>query len=235
MKLGLASYEFRNNDMEFNLSQIEKAMGKARDKVDMLCFGETFLQGFDALSWNYETDRHIAVSLDSPEIGRLAALTVQYGVDLLVGYIERDDVSLYSSCVVIENGKVIHNYRRISKNWKEYTITDYHYKEGSTVEPFPYRGHSVLITLCGDLWIYPEKFKTDDLLIWPVYVNFSLEEWVENESDYAKQALLGCERTVMVNSITKDPPAHGNAFYFQNGRVADSLGYDREDILIVEI
>lgn len=235
MKLGLASYEFRNNDMEFNLSQIERAMGKARDKVDMLCFGETFLQGFDALSWNYETDRHIAVSLDSPEIGRLAALTVQYGVDLLVGYIERDDVSLYSSCVVIENGKVIHNYRRISKNWKEYTITDYHYKEGATVEPFPYSDHSVLITLCGDLWIYPEKFKTDDLLIWPVYVNFSLEEWLENESDYAKQALLGCERTVMVNSITKAPPAHGNAFYFQNGRVADSLGYDREDILIVEI
>ena len=44
MRFGLASYEFRNNDISFNLSQIEKAIKEAKEKdVQLLCFGETFL------------------------------------------------------------------------------------------------------------------------------------------------------------------------------------------------
>ena len=66
-------------------------------------------------------------------------------------------------------------------------------------------------------------------------MNFSLEEWAQNEADYAQQALLAARRTVMVNSITRDPPSHGNAFYFENGRVKSALGYDREGILLVEV
>lgn len=50
MKIGLASYKFINQDLSFNLSQIEKAMQAAQGSVDLLCFGETFLQGFDALN-----------------------------------------------------------------------------------------------------------------------------------------------------------------------------------------
>lgn len=235
MRIGLAAYEFRNGDTAFNLSQMEKGMAEAAGKADLLCFGEAFLQGFDALCWDYESDRHVAVKLDSPEIARLSELTVRYGVDLLAGYIERDGGALYSSCAVIEQGRILHNYRRITKNWKEFRITDHHYREGSRTEPFFYRGVPVQIALCGDLWIAPEKFGTDGLLIWPVYVNFSLEEWAQNEADYAQQALLAARRTVMVNSITRDPPSHGNAFYFENGRVKSALGYDREGILLVEM
>lgn len=49
MRIGLASYEVKNKDVAFNLSQMERAMEKARGKVELLCFGEAFLQGFDAL------------------------------------------------------------------------------------------------------------------------------------------------------------------------------------------
>ena len=41
----------------FNISQIEKALSAAQGRVDLLCFGEAFLQGFDSLSWDYETDK----------------------------------------------------------------------------------------------------------------------------------------------------------------------------------
>jgi N-carbamoylputrescine amidase len=34
----------------------------------MVCFGETFLQGFDTLTWNYETDQKTAMAVDSPII-----------------------------------------------------------------------------------------------------------------------------------------------------------------------
>lgn len=163
--------------------------------AELLCFGESFLQGFDALNWNYEHDRHIAVSSDSGIMQQLSCMTVQYGVDLIFGYIEKCGDSIYSSCAMIEKGKLIHNYRRISKGWEEYSITDEHYKEGTCTEGFSYHDRPVKIALCGDMWDFPEKFKTDGLLIWPVYVNFGLDEWEQYEIEYAEQAFLAADRT----------------------------------------
>ncbi len=60
-------------------------------------------------------------------IMKLCELTLKYGVDLLFGYLERDEDKLYSSCMIIGEGKVTHNYRRISKGGKEYSTTDEHY------------------------------------------------------------------------------------------------------------
>lgn len=60
MYIGLAEYKFINNDIEFNISQIEKAL-QSSNNIDMLCFGETFLQGFDSFNWNYELDKEIAI------------------------------------------------------------------------------------------------------------------------------------------------------------------------------
>lgn len=105
LKIGLASYEFINNDIAFNISKMEKAMKNVQGRVDLLCFGETFLQGFDALRWDYEFDKEVAVSSNSEIMQRLCNMTLQYGVDLLFGYIEKCDESIFSSCAVIENGK----------------------------------------------------------------------------------------------------------------------------------
>lgn len=234
MKIGLVSYECRNGDTAFNLSQIERAMGAVQGQVDLLCFGESFLQGFDALSWNYERDREIAVSAHSEIMEQLCGMTRRYGTDLLFGYMERDGDAIYSSCAVIVNGELVHNYRRISKGWKEYTRTDGHYREGNRTDGFLYCGRPVKIALCGDLWDFPERFRTDGLLIWPIYVNFGLDEWLGYEAEYAKQARLAAGRTLMVNPITRDPVSHGGAFCFEDGKVVEKLAYDTEDILIVE-
>lgn len=235
MKIGLASYEFRNNDIAFNISQMEKAIKSLQGTVGLLCFGETFLQGFDALDWNYEHDRHIAVPADSKTMRRLCGMALQYKVDLLFGYIEKYHDAIYSSCAVIENGKLKYNYRRISKGWKEYSITDGHYKEGTDPCGFLYHGQPVTIALCGDLWDFPERFRTDHLLIWPVYVNFELDEWAEYETEYAGQAYLASTKTLMVNSISKNPRSYGGAFYFVNGKIEKKLAYGTEGILIVDV
>ncbi len=132
MKIGLVSYEFINNDIEFNISQIEKAL-KGAHSMDLLCFGEAFLQGFDAFNWNYENDKEIAISKDSFLMQRIEKLSSQYHTDLLFGYLEKDSDSLYSSCAVIIDGKLKYNYRRISIGWKEFKITDDHYKEGNRI------------------------------------------------------------------------------------------------------
>lgn len=235
MNIGLVSYEFRNNDIPFNIAQIERAMQAVQGSVDLLCFGETFLQGFDALSWKYEQDKDIAISADSPVMEQLRGLTLQYGVDLLFGYIERCGDAIYSSCAVIENGKLLRNYRRISRGWKEYTITDKHYCEGSDTSRFLYHGQPATIALCGDMWDFPERFRTDHLLIWPVYVNFTLADWARYEVEYAEQAQLAARKALMINSISQKPRSHGGAFYFLDGKIEKKLPYDTEDILIVTI
>lgn len=67
------------------------------------------------------------------------------------------------------------NYRRISKGWKEYRIMDEHYKENDEIDGCTYRSQKITLSLCGDIWDFPEKYKTDGILIWPVYVNFPLK------------------------------------------------------------
>ena len=59
------------NSLEYNIKKIEKAIISANGKVDLLCFGETFLQGFDFLSWNYEIDKDIAITKDSAIMKKL--------------------------------------------------------------------------------------------------------------------------------------------------------------------
>ena len=235
MKIGLASYEFKNGDMAFNLRQIERAMAEAAGKADLLCFGESFLQGFDALTWRYEHDRDVAVSRDAPVMRYLKALTVRYGVDLLFGYTERDGESIYSSCAVLADGTLLHNYRRISMGWKEHDLTDDHYREGSSTEPFLYHSRTVQVALCGDLWAFPERFTTDGLLIWPIYVNFDPKEWTTFTQEYAAQANLAARETLMVNSLSREFPSHGGAFHFVDGEVVEKLAFDREGVLVVEV
>ncbi len=237
MKIGLVSYEFKNGEIEYNIEKIEKAIISANGNADLLCFGETFLQGFDSLSWNYETDKDVAITKDSAIMDKLKNLSEKYSIDLGVGYIEREREQIYSSFVVIEKGKIIHNYRRITKNWKEYSITDEHYCEGEISDTFIYKNREFKIALCGDMWICPEKFKTSGILLWPVYCNFTKDEWKNTEQyDYAVQSKSASDNVLLVNSITKEEPISvGGAYYFKNGKIEKSLELRKEDILFVEI
>ena len=235
MRIGLVSYRCENKNLSFNLSQVERAMREVQGKVDLLCFGEAFLQGFDSLCWDYEIDRYMALEQDSEPIQQLKRWTSRYGIALLTGYIEKEQDRLYSSCIVIVGGKILHNYRRISKGWKEYTKTDAHYREGTSTEGFRFCDQDIQVALCGDLWDYPERFKTDHLLIWPIYVNFTLEDWEQECLEaYAEQASLAAPDVLMVNPIDNDPRNHGGSFYFYHGKIKDRIPFDQEDILIVD-
>lgn len=236
MRIGLVSFVCKNSNISFNMTQIERAIREAQGKADLLCFGEAYLQGFDSLCWDYMIDKEMAVELDSENILELCRLSKKYGMALLTGYIEKDKECLYSSCLVIEDGKLLCNYRRITKGWKEYLKTDTHYKEGNRTEKFTFHNHEIRIALCGDVWDCPEKFKTKHLLIWPVYVNFTVDEWNRQEIDaYAKQASSVAKHVLMINPIDYEPANHGGAFYFCDGKVIDRLPFDQEGILIVDI
>ena len=236
MRIGLVSYRCENRNTAFNLKQIERAMRRSEGKADLLCFGEAFLQGFDSLCWDYEADKTVALERSSETICQLRKWTLQYGISLITGYIEKDQEKLYSSCAVISEGEIVHNYRRISKGWKEYSITDGHYCEGNETGPFCLHGKEMVLALCGDLWEYPDRFRTDRLLIWPVYVNYTVEEWNSGVlNEYAAQAALAARDVLLINPIDREPVNHGGAFHFHEGRTVAGIPFDQEGILTVEI
>lgn len=235
MRIGLVSYRCENKNIAFNLSQIERALKETVGKVDLLCFAEAYLQGFDSLCWDFEADKEMAVSQDSEVFGRLRELTLRYGTALLFGYIERDGDRLYSSCAVLADGEAVHNYRRISRGWKEFDQTDEHYCEGTETGGFRLHGVEMTVSLCGDMFDYPERFRTDHLLIWPVYVSIPVEDWEDGALDeYAAQAALAAPDVLMINALDRDPVNHGGSFRFRDGKVTARTEWDREQILITE-
>lgn len=236
MRIGLASFVCKNKNISFNMTQMERAMREAQGKVDLLCFGEAFLQGFDSLCWDYAIDKEMAVELNSETICQLRTWSKAYGVPLLTGYIEKEKECLYSSCVVIEDGQILYNYRRITKGWRDFWKAEAHYKEGDKAGKFIFHNHEIGLALCGDLWDCPEKFRTNHLLIWPIYVNFTAQEWDRQEMEaYVKQASSAAKHVLMVNPIDHKPRNHGGAFHFCNGEIVDRLPFDQEGILIVDL
>lgn len=237
MKIALVVAEIVDGNIEFNLSQMERfAKDSRRAGADLVCFGEAFLQGFNALSWQFDQDKNVAVATDSKIFSRIISLTKEIGIDILFGYNELDGEDIYSSCVLIENGGIIHNYRRISMGWKESSKTDGHYKEGNSVEVFDYKGKKCAIGLCGDLWDFPERFNLgEDVLFWPVYVSWTKEEWENGgKMEYAEQAKMCRPKTLYVNSICKED-AFGGAVFFVDGQIQRELAIYNEGILFVEI
>lgn len=66
-------------------------------------------------------------------------------------------------------------------------------------------------------------------------MNFTIEEWKIEEIEYAKQALIACNRTLMINSLSENPDCYGGCRYFQEGIIKVKLGINIEDILKLEI
>jgi len=237
LTIGLAQYKFINKDIPFNLGQVKKAMESCKGQADLLCFGESFLQGFDSLSWDFEIDKDMALSQDSPELQQICTWSREYHMGVLVGYFEKANDSIYSSCVLICDGQVKANYRRISPGWKELDV-DAHYQEGREVLDFSFKGRDFRIALCGDLWSEGwEQFATERVLLWPVYVSFTLEDWKEAEGEYAAQASGVADTVLMVNSLSDepDPVSHGGTFCFEKGEISRKLAFDEEAVLMVEL
>jgi N-carbamoylputrescine amidase len=161
-------------------------------------------------------------------------------VGLGFGYFELYNQAIYSSYLIVEkNGEEIINYRRVSKGWKEYAKTDSHYKEGENINSFNIQDSHFSVALCGDLWDEETQiaFMTDKVrnsnLLWPVHVDFSLEEWNNQLKEYHNQALLFSKNVFLINNILK-PGAHGGAFKFSETGIK-SIGFDLEEILIIDL
>ena len=243
MMIALAAVGFKNGDIAYNKEKIKTVIRNHGNKqVDLILFGETFLQGFDSLSWNYDSDKSIAVKMNDPVIDEIRKTAKEYSVAVSFGYIEKTDDSLFSSQLTVgKDGEILDNFRRVSIGWKE-PVADSHYKEGDGFHTFMFEGKKVAVGLCGDLWddenVEQMKRLNADVVLWPVYTDFNYEEWNKTiKHEYAEQAARFGHSVFYVNSVCMDREgfeiARGGATYFLDGRIKYQTPAGEESILYV--
>lgn len=245
MKIALVSAPVKTGNIEFNIATMIAAMRDVRDKADVIVFGESVLQGFDSLCWEYDKDKYTAVSLEDRSIQKICEAARKNALAVSFGFIERSAELLYSSQIFIDaDGEIVNVFHRVSLGWKEYTKTDDHYREGDHFERFEYKEKTFSVGLCGDLWTdgRPEEVMAlnADVVLWPVWCDYAAEEWnTAIKHEYAEQAALCGKRVLLVNPFCADDNAAegavGAGVHFENGKIIAEHPAGTPGMLIVEV
>ena len=245
MKIALASAPVKTGNIEFNIESMIAAMREVCGKADVIVFGESVLQGFDSLCWEYEKDRLMAVSLTDIPIQSMRDAARENALAVSFGFVQRGADVLYSSQIFIgADGEIVNVFHRVSIGWKEYTQTDDHYREGDRFECFEYGGKTFAVGLCGDLWTdgRPEEMTAlnADIVLWPVWCDYAAGEWnTAMKHEYAEQAALCGKRVLLVNPFCADDGATdcaaGAGVHFEDGKIIAEHPAGSPGVLIVEV
>ncbi len=244
MKIALAAAGFITGNTEYNRNKIISVIEQAKGQADVLVFGESFLQGFECLSWNYDTDKKIAVSQGDRVIRKISKAARKNGVAVSFGYIEKDGDTLYSSQLTIDKkGDIVNNFRRVTVGWKTRSA-DGHYLEGAEFPLFTLEDKRFSIGLCGDFWedenCAAVRNLGADLVLWPVYTDYVPADWNTTvKTEYAEQAAKAGDNVLFVNSCCLDPGAQGvamgGAAWFKEGKIELEAPAGKECVLVVEV
>lgn len=245
MKIALASAPVKNRDVSFNLQAMEAVIDSCKGKAEAIVFGESVLQGFDCLCWEYEKDKAMAVQITDVSIARMRAAAKKAHMAVSFGFIEREGAHLFSSQIFIgSQGEIVNLFRRVSEGWKEFDRTDSHYKEGKGFARFAYGGKRFSVGLCGDLWTEgrPEEMKAlqADIVLWPVWCDYNAKEWnTVIKHEYAQQAALCGENVLLINPFSIDKGeeecASGGAAWFQVGSIVQEMPAGCPGYMIAEV
>ena len=244
MKCALASMGFINEDVQYNKNVVIDTMKKCSNDVDIVIFGEAFLQGFYGATFEIKHDEKLALIQNDLIIKEICSVAKEYKIAVSFGFIEKVDNCFYSSQITIDsNGNVIDVYRRVSPGWKE-EFANEQYREGNNFHTFSYMDRKIVVGLCGDFW-FDENIKEvkqlfPDIVFWPVYTDFNYNEWNTSiKYEYAEQAGKIGGSVLYVNSVCKDKAgdeiARGGSVLFIDGEIRKEIPSGKEDILFVEV
>ena len=219
-------------------------MIKCSNDVDIVIFGEAFLQGFYGATFEIEHDEKLAINQNDLIIKEICSVAREYKIAVSFGFIEKAKNCFYSSQITINSGgNIIDVYRRVSPGWKE-EFANEQYREGNGFHIFSYMDRKIAIGLCGDFWfdtnINEVKKLLPDVVFWPVYTDFNYNEWNTSiKYEYAEQAGRIGGNVLYVNSVCKDKEgddiARGGSALFIDGKISKEIPSGKEDILFVEV
>ena len=245
MRCALASMGFKNGDLEYNKQAIINTMINYAGVADIIIFGEAFLQGFYAATFEPEHDTTIAVTQDDRIIRDICDAAKQYSIAVSFGFIEKAGDIFYSSQITIDkSGTVIDVFRRVSPGWKLPHASDSSYCEGKGFHLFSFMGKKITVGLCGDFW-YDENIESvkqlhPDIVFWPVYTDYNYNEWNSSvKLEYAEQAGLIGGKVLYINSVCldkeEDEIARGGSVLFIDGQIKKEIPSGWEGVLLTDV
>lgn len=244
MKLALCAEYSEDRRFEDNLKRLKRRVREAKMAgVELLFFGEAFLQGFGAMSFDYAEDIDLAFGIHGTEIAEVRAIAAEYRIGIGVGFYENYKGAIYSSYLVVDDrGNSFLHYRRRSKGWKmPHACADY--REGTTFESGTFRGKRFGVMICGDFWeehLLPDLIEMEDsvdFFVWPVHCDYFLDRWERTEKELYRErsAILGKSVLYCNNWKPEDEMAKGGAYHWHLGREIASLSPGEPGMLMIEI
>lgn len=245
MLCALAAVGFLNDDISYNRKIIEDTLRVCSGKADLVLFGEAFLQGFYAATFEEAHDETIALSVEDDTITFLRAAAKAHNIAVSFGFIEKDGNCFYSSQMTIgKDGEILDLFRRVSKGWKLPHASG-RYREGEGFHTFCYMDKTLAVGLCGDLWddenVRKMRALSPDAILWPVYTDFAADAWnTEIKHEYAQQAECFGAKALYVNPYCVDKQqeediAKGGAALFENGSITAETPAGKASLLFVNI
>ena len=97
MRCALASKGFVNENIQHNKNVIIDTMIKCSNDVDIVIFGEAFLQGFYGATFEIEHDEKLAINQNDLIIKEICSVAKEYKIAVSFGFIEKAKNCFYNS------------------------------------------------------------------------------------------------------------------------------------------
>ena len=244
MKIALIAALSETNQPEANFRRMQDWARKAKAAgADLALFGEAYLQGFEAMCFDYQQDIEKTFSSGSRIIARICAFAKETGIALGFGWYENHHGAIHASYLLVSNeGVPMANYRRVSPGWKE-PGAHADYREGKEFLSLHYKGKTLALMLCGDFWedhLLPAIVEMDahaDAFLWPVHCDYAVSDWEAGvREEYRERTQILEHPVLFINNYAKPPDrAKGGLYHWHQGRTVAALEMGEEGMLVVTI
>ena len=211
MRIGHCQFESVPGDFEGNLARVVEGLERAdRERVEIVCFPECFLTGYQDTE---AAVRASAFAAGSPQFVKLLDRTSRFQATLVVGFNELRGQDLYNTAVVVTKGHALGSYSKCS------AYMPFH-KQGREFPVFERGGVKFGVVICSDGgYIEPSRIlalKGARIIFSPHY-NYISKELLLNHfttvrSDHVARAVENRIWFVRGNNVTpggKDPAIRG--------------------------
>lgn len=201
MRVGVCQLHSNAGDFDGNLAKVVHGLEQAaRDRVELLCFPESFLTGY---SDTEDAARKGAFSVDSPQMMVLLAKTLRYDTTFVVGFNERRGLDLYNTAAVVHKGHVLGTYSKCS------AYMPFH-KQGREFPVFERGGVKFGVVICADGgYIEPARIlavQGAKVILAPHYnyirADGLISHFTKVRSDHIARAVENGVHFVRANSVT---------------------------------
>ena len=116
VRIAAAQFEHHNGETAYNLSRIEALTEQAvRAGAEIVCFHECCIPAYSFLQSLARPELlELAEPVpEGPSIRRLMQISTEFAVPILAGLLERDDQTLYNTCVCVDGDRLIARFRKL--------------------------------------------------------------------------------------------------------------------------